>query len=312
MDPQIPATPRRPGKWAAALIIVACLPLVWLAVSSIRGEVPAEPPAASQPVEEARPPEPQAPAAQQPPEPLEQAKPEEDGPVLAIIIDDLGWGVAGTGELMDLRIPLTVAVIPGGPHSRTEADMGRAAGHEVILHLPMEPISSNGDLPDGTIRTGMDRDEIREILERHLEEIGPVPGFNNHTGSKATADYNVVNAVLEVAAERGLFAVDSRTSGKSVLAAAAFKAGVPAAQNRIFLDNQRELSHVKMQLMQAARIAEKRGAAIAIGHVNPITIKAISETVPEIEKMGIVLVRASRIVELESAPVLKTAEPRLK
>ena len=118
--------------------------------------------------------------------------------------------------------------------------------------------------------------------------------------------------MAEVAAEKGLFVIDSRTIGNSVLAAVAASAGAPSAKNEVFLDNQRDEEYVKSRLRLAATLARKRGAIISIGHVDPVTVKAILEMIPEIEEMGVTLVKASRVVEALNVPVMNLADPRLK
>jgi polysaccharide deacetylase 2 family uncharacterized protein YibQ len=232
--------------------------------------------------------------------------------MLAVVIDDLGWGLPGTREAMDLDVPVTLAVLPGGPFSRAEADRARALGHEVILHLPMEPLSGGRSATGGTITTSMDETAIRATMLRHLDEVGPVAGFNNHTGSRATSDPRVAGVVVGVAAERGLYVLDSMTTGRSVLHAMAWRMGVPSAINGVFLDNEKDESYVRSRLALAAGLARSHGSLVAIGHVHPVTLKVLADSVADIEKMGIVFVKASRVVGAQSAPTLELADPRLR
>ncbi|NPV69652.1 MAG: divergent polysaccharide deacetylase family protein [Firmicutes bacterium] len=238
-----------------------------------------------------------------------------DGPMLAIVLDDLGWGVPGTADAMALPAPVTLAVLPGGPHSVEEADRARRAGHEVILHLPMEPLHPTGRgtaMAPGTITTSMEADEIKRLVRKHLDEVGPVPGLNNHTGSRATADLKVVEAVVEVARERGVFVIDSKTVGNSLLQAVARRQGVASGANLVFLDNDRDEAYVRSRVLAAAALARKKDAVIAIGHVNPLTVRCILEVIPEIQKMGVTLVRASDVVRALSVPASGMGDARLK
>jgi len=300
---------------AAIAIIAGVLVLCW-GLHSIAGRTPArvEPGTPIEPPVQSPTEPPDRPVDGTPVEPVGKPAGETLVPMLAIILDDWGYGVAGTKEGLDLPIPLTMAVLPNGPHSRREADEGRGRGHEVILHLPMEALSTDHGVaaPEGTITVDMDTDKIKRLVEEYIEAVGPVSGLNNHTGSKATADRRVAGAVAEVAAEKGLFVIDSRTIGNSVLAAVAASAGAPSAKNEVFLDNQRDEEYVKSRLRLAATLARKRGAIISIGHVDPVTVKAILEMIPEIEEMGVTLVKASRVVEALNVPVMNLADPRLK
>lgn len=221
-----------------------------------------------------------------------------EGPLLAIILDDFGWGVAGTREALGLSGPITVAVIPGGPTSVADAKEARARGHEVILHLPMEPLGREGmgNVPD-VVLTTLSTEEVRRIVEKDLARVEGASGINNHTGSKATADERVVTAVVRVAKERGLYIIDSRTAANSVLFFVARREGVPAAANEVFLDNVKEESYIKARILDAVNAARKKGKAVAIGHVHPVTVACIRAMIPEIEKRGVTLVPASKVVE---------------
>ncbi|MGE5484546.1 MAG: divergent polysaccharide deacetylase family protein [Ignavibacteriales bacterium] len=326
MNPQPAFDPRRPRSWAAVLMIAGVLALCWwfagTAARSPGDAVPEPPPPAGVPGgdsgagpgvgDTAAGPEGAAPeqgAVSQEDTPSQDG----DGPMLAIILDDWGFGVPGTKEALELPVPVTMAVLPYGPRSREEADEGRALGHEVILHLPMEPISNGRvGVREGTITVDMDDAEIKQLVERHVDAVRPVSGLNNHTGSRASADPRVARAVVEAAAEKGLFVIDSRTIGNSLLTAVAAQAGVPSAANEVFLDNQKDEEYVRSRLLLAASLARKRGAVIAIGHVHPVTVRAISGLIPEIEEMGVTLVKASRVVESLNVPAMNLADPRLK
>ena len=46
----------------------------------------------------------------------------------------------GTNQMLSLPIPLTVAVMPFLPSTKEDAIVAHKKGHEVIIHMPMEPI----------------------------------------------------------------------------------------------------------------------------------------------------------------------------
>ena len=138
-------------------------------------------------------------------------------------------------------------------------------------------------------------EEIREAVAAALEEVPGAVGVNNHMGSKVTAREELMLPFLEAVGERGLFFIDSRTTNKSVAAALARQLAIPTAENRIFLDNERELESIKAQLRRAAELAREEGEVIAIGHVHPAMAQALQEFVPELEEQGVELVFASQL-----------------
>jgi uncharacterized protein len=202
------------------------------------------------------------------------------------------------GKFLTLPIPVTLSVLPMTPHAREIADEATTAGKSVILHLPMEPevTGPHSDPGPGVITTSMTDDEIRAQVEKDLAALPPVPGANNHMGSKATSDPRVMRDVLEVFARDHLFFIDSETSTHSVGATTAQELGVPTATRDVFLDNQATQAYVENRLQDAVAVALRHGQAIAIGHPNEATMQAIAALVPRMQAAGITFVPAADLV----------------
>lgn len=219
------------------------------------------------------------------------------GPVLALVIDDWGYGWEAAGDFLALDVPLNVAVIPHLPHSRRHAEEALARGHQVLLHLPMEPLNPDWDLGDGAVTTAMASSEIYGEVLRSLDSLPGARAVNNHMGSKATADPRVVEIVLRAVNERGLFFLDSRTTAQSVVAQIGAELGVPVLENDRFIDPDLDPERIKARLLRAASLAEERGWAIAIGHVHPETYEGVARALPELAARGIRLVHLEEILE---------------
>ena len=93
--------------------------------------------------------------------------PRPQKPQIAIIIDDFGYNFDEFNSLHQLYLPVTISVLPNLPSSRRTADFARAAGYEVLLHLPMTP-KEKKNLEKGTIAPGMDAKTIRQQIETDL------------------------------------------------------------------------------------------------------------------------------------------------
>ncbi|MDR0465719.1 MAG: divergent polysaccharide deacetylase family protein, partial [Treponema sp.] len=130
---------------------------------------------------------------------------------LVFVIDDAGNNLRELDPFLNISGPLTIAVLPGLPYSVEAAKRIRAAGKEVILHQPMEALGAQNPGP-GAIYSGMSRQEIREILSRNVEEVGPVTGINNHQGSLITMDREIMLVILDFCREHGIYFLDSRTT----------------------------------------------------------------------------------------------------
>jgi hypothetical protein len=217
----------------------------------------------------------------------------------AIIIDDLGENLEAARQLLALPYSLTFSVLPHLRDSVETAMEARRAGHEVMLHLPMEAEAGSHAAPgEGEISVGMTSFEIEHILESDLASVPHAVGVNNHMGSRATADPRLMAAVMRSLAEHHLYFVDSRTTAASAALEAARQQGLPAFYRSVFLDDTKSVPYTLGQLRHFRRVLQDQGAALAIGHPYPTTIAALAKFLPELERDDVQLAPASRLVQL--------------
>ncbi|MDF2566124.1 MAG: protein of unknown function YibQ [Massilibacillus sp.] len=216
---------------------------------------------------------------------------------LALVIDDFGYTEEPINAYEAIDRPMTFAILPNHPYSKEAANRGYKSGRQIILHLPMEAMSSSAKVEAQTINVNISDAEIRAMVNELTEAVPHIIGVNNHQGSKATSNQHVMKVVLNELASKGLFFIDSKTIASSVAYDTAKAVGVKTGENKIFLDNSSDVDEIKRQLMQAGNIALKNGSAIVIGHARLNTAKAIKEFIPELENQGIELVFASDILK---------------
>jgi uncharacterized protein len=217
---------------------------------------------------------------------------------MAIIIDDGGYTMETVQKMLGMGKPMTFAILPHAPHARETAVLAHAEGAEVMLHLPMEPREGEHlALENDTIRRGMSRKKIQEILQSSLKKVPHARGVNNHMGSKATEDPEVMQALMEVLRRESLYFVDSHTSPNTVGLKTARRDRVLSGMNYKFLDPEKNLPAIQEAIRLAMNQAKKEGKVIVIGHPHPLTGQAIRVLIPEAERQGIRLVFASEVVE---------------
>lgn len=230
--------------------------------------------------------------------PIPKKQPEVKGRgQMAIVIDDFGYNKEPIAAFAAIDRPLTFAVLPYQPFSNEAATRGLSSGHQVILHLPMEPLAQGEQSEKITIMVQLSDEEIRDITKKAVQAIPGLIGVNNHQGSKATADRRVMKVVLTELKENSLFFLDSRTNSQSIGVEAARQMGVRTGANELFLDNKDDVSAVKAQLRTAQEMAIKHGMVTVIGHARMNTARAVSEMVSELESNGIQLIFVSQIVK---------------
>ena len=217
---------------------------------------------------------------------------------VAIVIDDVGFEEGPALELAKAGLPLTFAVLPFQRYSQNLASRVKALGHEVILHLPMEPLAYPiRDPGEGAVGEDMSPAAISEVVRRDLDAVPGAVGVNNHMGSRATSDARIMRAVLEVVRQRGLYFLDSRTSAGTVGFDLARRMGIRAIERTVFLDDRREASYIEGQVRELLRRAREEGSAVGIGHADPVTVEALKRSSGLLRGDDIRLVPASELAE---------------
>lgn len=231
-----------------------------------------------------------------------------DGPVIAIIIDDMGENRPAGQRAIDLPGAVTYSFLPHRTHARPLAELAHARNKEVVLHLPMEAVNRRA-LGAGAITSRMSEQEVIQTLRDGLAAVPHVTGINNHMGSLLTRQpVHMQWLMREVGQIGNLYFVDSRTTADSVAYAVAAQFGVPNLERDIFLDNERAEPAIVAQFEQLIAKARQRGAALAIGHPYPETLTVLEQYLPRLKEYGVELVTVSELVRRENtAPPVRIA-----
>ncbi len=223
-------------------------------------------------------------------------------PVVAIVIDDMGLDHTHSVKMIQLPGPLTLSLMTYADGLPALVEQGHKAGHEILAHLPMEPINAKENPGPGALRANMDEAAIRRTLAQDLDGWSGYVGVNNHMGSKFTKDKVRMGVVMSELKARGLLWLDSKTIGDTVGPVTAKAAGVPYVERDVFLDNTETVEAVTTQLELLAAAAKKNGSAIAIGHPHDATFAALQKWLPTLQARGIDLVPVTEVLKRRSAP----------
>jgi len=221
----------------------------------------------------------------------------ENKGTLVFIIDDAGNNLKELEPFLKIQFPFTIAVLPGLPHSAEAAKRIRESGKEVFLHQPMEAIGGQDPGP-GAITSGMSAEEIRAVLTRNVNEIGPIAGMNNHQGSKITMDKEAMKTILAFCKEKGICFVDSRTTADTVVPETAKQMGIKIAERNIFIDNEQNKAAMFRYISTGLTRAQRNGSAVMIGHTwSPDLAPLLAEQFPLLTEQGYTLKTASDIIK---------------
>jgi hypothetical protein len=209
------------------------------------------------------------------PEPCDPAAVPAAKSRIAIIIDDMGMQHHIDEQLLALELNLTFAFLPYGPHTREIEERAWAAGHDVLVHMPMEPKDPRWDPGPDALYVSDSYARLSEAVEKNLARVPHAVGVNNHMGSLFTGDRLAMHQFLDLIRQRGMFFIDSGTSVESIGLREAREMGIKSARRHVFLDNAQNLKDICRRLQELVGVARDQGWAVGIGHANAATVDAL-------------------------------------
>lgn len=231
-------------------------------------------------------------------------------PMIAVVIDDVGVDRKRAERAMRLPGTITLSFLPYALEVGRQVQQARALGHEIMVHVPMEPQDPLIDPGPNALRANDSSDEILRRLNWDLSQFGGYVAANNHMGSKFTRDANGMRTVLAALKARGLFFLDSRTTGATVGPRIARTLALPHLERDVFLDNVDRPEEIAARLADLERAALHYGYAIAIGHPRDATLDALEKWVTEAGERGFALVPISAVMRVRLAA--EPDRPRLQ
>lgn len=240
------------------------------------------------------------------------AQPGPRTPRVVIVFDDVGPDKRAFDALMELPGPLSLSFLPYADDVQRLANRAIAEGHDVLLHLPMEP-SGGADPGPGALKSSMEAGELFEALGDNLARFEGYSGVNNHMGSKLTRDEQAMKRILAFLDNRGLYFLDSLTTGQSKARIAGEAVGAEVIVRDVFLDAEPGEEAVRKQLALAERIAAETGYVIAIAHPRPETLAVIGPWLTSAPARGLRLETVTSMRgERSGAYARNAAEARLR
>ena len=218
-------------------------------------------------------------------------------PRIAIVIDGLGVDRVATARTIALPPAVTLSFVAYASDLPDQTAAARRAGHELLLHVPMEPISTTAAMGSYGLGRNMPRDELVRRLRWDLARFDAYVGVDNHMGTEFAQDTPAMRVVMDELKRRGLLYLDARAVPTAPVAVAARDFGVPYAARDLFLDGERAAISVDSRLAQLVKLARERGSAIAIGHAHEATLAALQRWLPTLSRQGVALVPLTAVVK---------------
>lgn len=218
-------------------------------------------------------------------------------PRIAIVIGSLGLSEAATNaSIQGLPGEISLAFMPYARNLQDWIAAARAAGHEALLQLPMEPDNYPASDPGPqALLTSLSDAENQVRLDWLLSRGTGYAGAISFMGSRFLATPERVRPVLNSLRNRGLLFVDSRSTQRSAASQIGRDLGMPVAYNDRFIDGEASRTAIDAKLEELERAAKQNGAAVGVGFPYPVTIERVNAWAATLPSRGITLAPVSAV-----------------
>jgi len=230
------------------------------------------------------------------------AKPFENqnsNPRVAIVVVGLGQSESATDAAIHL-LPgnVTLAFDPYAPNLPDWVDKARAAGHEVMVMVPLEPTTFPFDDPGPLgLMTINAPDENRIRLENILSRMTGYIGVMTVMGSKFNTSDKHLRAFLGEIKKRGLMFLEGAVNSKSLAPKIATELGLPRAVTNVVLDLVPTKAEIDVRLAELETVLAGQPVAVAIAEGYPSSIERIAAWTADLEAKNLVLAPLSALAD---------------
>ncbi len=175
----------------------------------------------------------------------------------------------------------------------------RAAGHEILASLPMEPkaypLDTAGPYALMTTKAPAENaSNLEWVISRFQGYVGMTGASDGMRGERFAVQTSSFYRVLHELAGRGLLYVDPRAPADGRRASPLPE--VVSSRVDLVLDEPPSRAEIEAKLAALERLARERGSAVGLaGPLRPVMIERIATWARELEERGFILVPISAL-----------------
>jgi len=224
-------------------------------------------------------------------------------PRVAIVISGLGLSAAATeSAIQGLPGSVTLAFAPYSARLNEWIRLARAAGHEVLINVPMEPTNYPAyDPGPQTLLTSLNAEGNLDRLLWSLSRGTGYVGVVDFLGSRFTTSRKHMLPVLRAINERGLLYLDSGSSPRSVSAVVASDVKMAWAMATLTLDQRASRTEIDRKFSELEQRAKRDKRAIGIASPYPVSLERVASWVRQLEARGIAIAPISALAGANTA-----------
>ena len=230
-------------------------------------------------------------------------------PRIAILLAGIGMNEADSLAATNLPAAVSLAVTPYATRLDNVLAASRAAGHELLVSLPMEPQGYPlNDPGNRAMLTGASPAINAQLLEWALTRfsgyVGATGALGDMRGERFAASPDQMTFVQDTLAQRGLLYVDPRPNAPGVSRLREIgtrRQAVNAAFRSVdlVLDDPPGAAEIDRSLARLEKLARDRGAAIGlVGRPSPLSVDRIAVWATGLPARGVALAPVSVVVQM--------------
>lgn len=223
----------------------------------------------------------------------------ENRPTVSIVLGGLGINYTHTKSAIEELPPeVTLSFAPTARNLQGWIHQARAAGHEVLLEVPMEPYEFGRERPHPQALYGsLSESELTGRLDYLMSRATGYFGVINYQGSKFATDEAATTKIAEALSGRGVAFVEDGSLNRSTFSAAASQTGLRYRQANTPIDARPDGSEIENRLLELEALAHENGASLGSGFAYPITIDILKAWTDQLDEKGIILAPVSAVTK---------------
>ena len=218
-------------------------------------------------------------------------------PRIAVVVTMLGISESATKSAIEM-LPgeITLSFAPFTKDLADWIDKSRAAGHEILIDLPMEPLDyPQNDPGPHTLLASVPIDQNLRQLGWILSRATGYVGVSIYMGSGLAGKQRVLNPIYSEIKARGLMLVDTRENPIAAAGDVAREIDLAMVTSDLMIDGELSAKHIDTQLAELEKRARDRKAVVAIAHPYPLTLKRLAAWSVTLSGKGIALAPVSAL-----------------
>lgn len=235
--------------------------------------------------------------------------PAQGVPRVSLVVGGLGLNQTHTlAAINELPPEVTLSFVPYAKDLQTWINRARAAGHEVLLEVPMEAYDyPNVDSGPYTLTTTATTEENLRRLNLLLGKATGYFGVTNYQGAKFATDARAAGPIFDALQDRGLVFIHDGGASRSALPQAAAQAQLGFSIADRIADSEPSADAIDRELLQLEALAIQNGRAMGVGYAYPVTVEQFRIWSESLKANGYQLAPASSTAGVSTRAAAKPA-----